>query len=207
MITAFYTCNRIQPYIGQTLDSFFEWFPDKSNVYVSEEPDTPAYLNRTKVKRILQTEKLGCVKHWLEMAKYLVLQTFDELYMLCEDDIQFIKRPILPDGFNGVASAYCSQVNIPIEKGWHKPYIGKTGWCGSLCLFFSRGYLELITNNENKILELSEGKHLDYAIGKFFTDIMIVHYPTLVLHTGEVSTYPNNNKVENATNRCRQPAL
>jgi len=207
MITAFYTCNRTQPYIGATLDSFFETFPDKNNVYVSEEPDTPAYLNRTKVKRILQESKLGCVKHWQAMARYLVNNTLDNLYMLCEDDIEFIKRPILPDDFDFIASAYCSQVNIPIEKGWQKPFIGKTGWCGSLCLFFSRSYLEYIVQNEFKILELSEGKHLDYAIGQFSKDNMLVHYPTLVLHTGEVSTYPNNNKVENATNRCRQPAL
>lgn len=208
MITSFFTCPRPVPYIGETLDSYFDFFPDKPPPFVFEEPDTVAYLNRTKVFRIVGTEKLGCVRHWLAVVTYLVSETFADVYMVCEDDIEFLKRPILPE-FTGYASAYCSKPNRPVslDSGWGEPYIGKYGLCGACCLFIKRNALEFIVDNDEEFLLHSGGKHLDYAIGLLLQKYENkIHYPSLIKHIGEISTIPGNNKPENANHIARQRA-
>ena len=148
MISSFITCNRPTPTLGETLDSYFRHF--KETPYVFEEPDTPPYLNRTKVNRRANTFKLGCVSNWMNAVRWLYLNTQDDLYMICEDDISFRDSFNIPVGINsshGYFSAYCSLLNKPQTTGWCPPRMPRSGLCGSLCLFLPRQSLEDVAHS------------------------------------------------------------
>lgn len=203
MITAFYTCNRQPAYIGQTLSSYFDLYDEKPYVFEQESPEP--YLNRTRVHRVA-TKATSIVENWLEMVEWLVSNTQDELYMLCEDDILFRQRIDLPKLPTGFISPYCSTLNKNGD-GWHEPRM-VNGLTGALCLIFTRWNLEFIHSKADYIRIESKGYILDYAIGEAFKHRQnLVHYPTLILHIGDVSCRASNNSPENRTHESRMPAL
>lgn len=207
MITSFFTCKRPMPYIGQTLESYFDLYDEQPIVF--EQPGTEPYLNRTRVIR-QETNADGLISNWVAMVQWLEKHTFDDTYMLCEDDIVFRQRITLPSGSYGYLSPYCSLVNAPKgETGWVKPDM-RSGQCGALCIVLSRRSLEDIVCQLHRFLALTSGLHLDTAIGRFFeSQTNLVHVPTMVLHIGDVSTRETNNPMASLPRfeSARQPAL
>ncbi len=205
MITAFYTCKRPIPYIGQTLDNYFDLYDEQPVVF--EQPGTEPYLNRTRVIR--QATTANClISNWMWMVEWLVNHTADSHYMLCEDDIVLRERIFVPAQQAEMYSPYCALVNKN-GNGWHTPKVNTNGFCGALCVLLPRSSLEKLVTDKVSFLQLTQGLHLDNALGKFFPDLL-VHYPTQVLHIGDISTREINNvesHLKDHNDICRTAAI
>lgn len=229
--TAIITAPREHNYLSTMLDSYFQTWEHKPHVF--HEPNVSDYFNQSKVIEHHNEQTLGCVGNWWNAAQYMLANTESPFVMMCEDDIEFsepsrTKILNLLKVLTGEIHNEAVQRNLPIEKIgfispycaklcangelWHKPSLKKHGWCGALCLIFPRRTLRLLVDNCEEVFNVkSKGGLLDYAIGetcvKHLELVILTHKPTLVLHIGEESTYPSNNKPENKIHDARQPAL
>lgn len=225
----FIAAPRDVNYISSTLDSYFEQlplssFPTRPTVF--EEPGFGSYLNSKKVNRRINGQRKGCVRNWFDALEYLS-QLDSDWIVLCEDDISF--RPdfcntvldylrLQDQVYVQVISPYCSMPNLPKPAkgykqmtGWQEPAM-RIGLCGALCTIFNKASARYLLDRSDSFFYEATSKNtgilqnLDYAIGQIMPKI-IVHYPTLVLHEGVISTFPCNNKPENTDHYCRRPAL
>lgn len=120
----------------------------------------------------------------------------------------------------GFISPYCSEKNqweLGERDVWTKPRKSQF-WMGALSICMHRDVVGAFLTHLNKFFfhanwHVADGKflHLDYAIGQVIINQLhlpiVAHNPTLVLHIGDVSTYPTNNDVLITTPACRLPAL
>lgn len=217
-----------RPYLSETLVSVKKTLD--CQVHVFAEPDVPGFCGMSDVILHQHTEHHGCVKNWLSAAKHFVEHGTTDFFAICEDDIEFVGGadllisnllkvlrgdiwvPIVQDKMPldeiGFISPYCSLLNKPLARGWNPGRYNLSGLCGALCLIFPKQSLKYIVEKEAELLEHSGGICLDYGIGKVLEEkINLTHLPTLVLHTGEVSTYDGNNLIHNKLHEARQPAL
>ncbi len=217
------TAPRGIAYIGQSLSSYFDaWGDTAPTPHVFTEPDSPKYLNRSKVFEHHNDKTYGCVLNWWKMANWLMDETETPYIMTCEDDILWgvgVKErvskllDVLLKGYKplplekiGFISPYCAKYNAPKEKGWRPARYLKSGWCGCLCMIFPRMSLAKVLRDKDRFLEYTtlpqKGLvHLDYAIGQIlaFDEGMtiVTHSPTLITHLGECSTFG-----ESKSGRC-----
>lgn len=107
----------------------------------------------------------------------------------------------------GFISPYCSQINgyeaYKDRHHWMEARMPRWGWCGALCMLIPdhfRVYLrahtgQFLTHSSKEVLD-GTYRHLDYAIGQSALDAglrIITHAPSLITHTGDVSTNEENN--------------
>ncbi len=217
-VTGMIAAPRDVNYISNTLESYFENFVVRPHLFL--EPNFDPFLHSSRCDLHRNEQKLGCVHNWLHAIEWLLANTDSERIMMLEDDIEFVNDPRVIDWLKtdfDCASAYCANVNRPVEKGWHESETDAYGLCGSLAMLFKRDVLEELYLNRTFFIDAASnfGKiektlHLDFAIGKTLDHLgfkVITHNPTLVLHTGEISTYEANNTHAGKVNKYRIPAL
>jgi hypothetical protein len=221
LITGMLTAPREVVYAGQTMTSYLDEFPDVVT-HLFEEPNSPKFYGRSRcITHLTSKEKRGIVENWWHTASYLFSSTSEPFIMTMEDDIEWTTGSgektmkllnSLYEGFHGLPpskigfiSPYCSKMNAPSDKGWREAKYGRPGWCGALSLIFPQHALKRILSDKDRFLRYTIDErfpergfvHLDYAIGRVLKEeglMLLTHSPTLVLHLGERSTDPKNNK-------------
>lgn len=171
---------RPKAYIGESLTSFFETWNVRPHVFL--EPGCSSFLNETKVEKHFNENTLGCVRNWLNAARWMLDHTESIFVGMLEDDIEWrddsynkisnllkilsgkivnnVVQSNLPLQKIGFISPYCSVINGPTKKGWQKPilYGGRAkrkGLCGALCVIMPRNSLKLLLDHEDYFLERS----------------------------------------------------
>lgn len=225
----FITAPRSQPTLAQTLDSYFTYFDPIVTVFA--EPGTPI-LNQADILWHENPKRRGIFRNTLAALEAAYMRGADYT-LFCEDDVEFTPNvgPWLRTwmrnnhpGKVGFVSAYCalpcaSEVKMK-TPGWYEPRLESSGWCGNLCMLFPWEGIDFLLNNMDDLAKLAViddtgvERAADYAIGELFRKHgwkMYAAMPTLVLHTGQVSTNEANNSPlalhNRPFNRARQPAL
>lgn len=219
-----------RPYLSNSLDSFFDEWPDASGIDVFAEPGVKGYRNIEKTILHPNERTLGCVRNWLQAISWLHDNTTSPFVMVCEDDIQWTQGsgqnvrnllkvltgeiwvPIvhekMPLDKIGFISPYCAKLNRPRDRGWHEGKYSKNGLCGALSIIMTRQSLEHVYRNRDELIRLGNGVCLDHPIGCLFEGrINLTHLPTLVYHIGEQSTFESNNTIQNRNHPSRRPAV
>ena len=115
-------------------------------------------------------------------------------------------------------SPYCSKYNchaeLVMQHTWAEAKMNK-GWCGALCIFMPIAFARFLTSDKQAFMDYSAEKttsglptHLDYAIGRTgqeYGETIVTHMPSLVRHTGTVSTRAGVNE-QVTDNPAREPA-
>lgn len=220
------TSPRNPMYLGDSLESYVRECPIKPHVFA--EPFTPSFLNESRVFRHDNSTQLGCVKNWLNAAKGLIAETDSDFIMICEDDILWregaytslknllkcltgeipVAWPLPSDV--GMISLYRAEPYAVKEQGWQPIKMRACGWLGTLCTVWYRPMLEALLREEQFFMEVSQGIHLDHAVGATvmkLNKMIIAHSPTLIEHIGDISTNPRNNVPVNKLSRFREAAL
>lgn len=221
--TAFITCERKVNYLSSTLSDYFcNWdIPP----WIFEDGPVSNYLHMSECSRF-QWDHLGGVGNWLRVLETYLETSRADWLLVMEDDILWqpngavtlrsYLRTQSTTGF-GVISAYASKLNVYSQKrGWSLARLQTHEHLyGALAISLNRLTVEYILTHVDKFfsaacLSDSGAIHLDTAIGKVILDgggKVINHNPTLVLHTGEVSTFGDLNKMSNRQREAREPAL
>jgi len=214
MHIAIITAPRTVNYISDTILRLQEEWPN-SNIHTFEEPGHPLYYGHNQVIRHVNTQRLGCVRNWLTALSALNTWSKDN-FMICEDDVDWTRdsgakvRGFIKSHQFGYVSPYCAQINQPKMRGWQEPRIERHGLCGALSVILSKPAVLHILNSIDAFLDHSldtmneQPRHLDYAIGMSLSKFKnYTHNPTLVYHTGEVSTHLVSRSIAGS----REPAL
>lgn len=160
------------------------------------------------------------------------LQESKEPFLMClEDDIHIASqapervRQFMMHWNNdkiGMFSPYCSLANSTKEgianQIWTQPLLKpKSLFFGTLFMVFPRESVQLLVDEEEKFREYSaekivdgEPRAVDYGISKVLLENNLeiwTHMPTLVFHTGDVSSHPQNNVPKALSMKARQPAV
>lgn len=182
-------------------------------VHVFAEPNTFLYSSRFPPWwRVHQSVSiLGPVRNWLHAALTMLRDPAEATHiLLCEDDficcdaagkcLDFGLRTLPTDDF-GYCSLYTPHFNAisgSLDRaGWQEIRLGRYTW-GAVALCFSREslYRLLFTpfpNTGKTFYELASGQtdRLDYLVSDACLHLglkMYAHVPSLVDHTGDVST-------------------
>lgn len=198
---------RKQPTLSQTITGLKRF---KERIIVFAEPGTP----RVNVSWKENKETLGLVGNFRAMVKYLVEQTNEKWYLICQDDIEIHKQMTLDFWkFNphktGNISFYLSnrQGRMAQSKGWNQHnFAFKECFWGHLCNAYPRQ--ALIKLHENNFFQqyklgfpVKKQIKLDCMICQCMVDMGLqqwYHNPSLIQHIGKTSTvgntHGNNNK-------------
>lgn len=160
---------------------------------------------------IRQTPVNSCVRNWKNLAERMLRTTQASWLLLMQDDIvwcdsgcRILEATIahynkIGSHNLGMLSAYTSPAMVPAgldnNQGWvDARFYGKTiGLWGALALCFPRSSLEFLMTH-NRFVNHNSSRALDYAIGNTFRGYteppmsVMVHTPSLVDHTGDIST-------------------
>lgn len=180
------------------------------------------------------SNRKGAMYNWLRAVECLS-GTADYL-LICEDDIElrpeaaFCLRSFILEQYDfqlekvdipktSFMSLYCSllcgrESVLLAGGGWAKLNRLPHGWCGSLAICLPQRSVDYVLQNREKLIDLSMSPggnpiHLDYAIHETLRDIgpAYAHMPTMVYHTGDVSTYSPNNTDNALLEKARSPCL
>lgn len=205
------TCNRKPSYIRQTLHSYsLEW--DEPIIFA---PDYGAVVPSmaSPTLRLGNGLELGAVRNWLRLATWMKENRITDHYLIMEDDIEWtvgsaraVRALLMYEKPTGMVSPYCSINNSwKNATGWFNPRMATpTSWCGALSIVLSRQALvDIVNDSEFFIAQASKAFdrpiHLDCAISATLLKhrhMILTHGPSLVLHTGTVSTFSANNTNE-----------
>ena len=212
--------RRNASYLNATLESHYENWDIKPHVFA--EPGTEQVgISRYTLWHQNQV-RLGIVHNWLNMAEQMLAdEPLASHLMLCQDDIrwienasQLIRRTLrcqklldIDLAEVGFISPYTSKVHVSGRdhgKGWLPLRRFVNSWCGNLCMIFPRRTLAKVVHLREKVVEYAKSMstpeellHVDYGVGKVVREDLqlpiIIHSPSLILHTGEVSCSDRNN--------------
>lgn len=171
------TAPRKVCYLGESLDSYFDQWLIKPHVF--HEPNSPNYVNKSRVVIHQNEETLGCVRNWMHAARWMLDNTTNRFIMMCEDDIMWtpgakqnietllkvltgelinpMVQKLLQVNSIGFISPYCSTMNAPVSKrrevGWRPARYRSAGWCGALCMIFPRLSLQKLIGDEERFIK------------------------------------------------------
>ena len=205
-----------RPYIGATIDSLLTSFGRRISVYAEPGCETFQHANWCDV--YTNPTKLGICGNWFNALRSKPITT--PYVMMCEDDIEvrpgaaeLIHSFLMTAPKNlGFFSPYCAERNRPVKPGFQEARMpAKHAWCGCLCMLIPKKVAEYLIEVSDTVIKLAQNKHLDAAIGEFLLSTrhtIWTYTPTLIMHTGEVSTDAGNNAFKYLPEvRARTPAL
>lgn len=187
-------------YLSNSLDSFWDHFPEiKPTVFA--EPGAEAFTGMSRCHVVKNAETLGLIQNWNNGVRTLLAESSAPWIMMCEDDIELITgiRRVIeelvndPDTEHTVYSPYCAWPNrVKGAVGWAGATgVEKTGLLGALCFLMPRDIAVSILETEERTTK-KENELNDFLIGTAALKLgfrVKVHHPSLVIHTGRLSTF------------------
>jgi hypothetical protein len=203
---AFTTSQR--PYFANTLASYFDCVNIDPEPFIAEEPGTLGYPEMSRVNRVQHTTTLGVVDNWLFCLEQL---SDAEWVVICQDDCVFhentfsmLKMKIKHGDYDpelGFVSLYCSVYNwkkLRKQTGrWRLTRFEDAALCGALGVCIPKRNVNKILDAREKFKEPSTpiGRGLDNCLSTFFRGRENwIAVPSLLIHTGDVSTHPTRKK-------------
>jgi hypothetical protein len=172
---------------------------------------------------------IGCFKNWKRSTSWLMPNAPSSWYLFMQDDIEWRSdgykkfkeiaddvdagRSSISRGSLGLLSFYTSPAMVSeraVTNGWHDArYYGATrGFWGALAMCMPYEALAALVANP-RIRKHKSPRQLDYIIGDAFRNHMKpplavkIHVPSLVEHTGELSTIFNKTALHPKLNALR----
>jgi hypothetical protein len=197
------TAKRNKSYLWDTLTSIRQEFPADA-IHITAEPGSLNPRDYPSYNVIINNTQLGIIDNFINGVRYVLQFTSAQWFMMCEDDIAFLPGSgdkirdalVYYDGYPdlGFLSPYCALSHgSPSLLGWD--LFGTQALCGLLCVILHRSTAgDIVASYERATRGVSiktANRSADSAFGKVIQAQnlqAIGHCPTLVTHTGEVSS-------------------